>query len=191
LARCDRRCESKHHHHPHSIPGGLPFSPLPLFFLLGMIMGIGTNIHDITSSVLHNTHTYTHTHIHVRNQITPSPLPSPSTPSLPVACTSHTQTETTIMPAPPPARLASPPTKRPGTPFSFFYAPQPIFRRDGRRIYSIAPWERSTENRPLPLRQCAPPPPEHVREFRNAMHKLCCWWSADDKRGDEAHRFGQ
>jgi hypothetical protein len=134
----------------HSIPGGLPFSPPPLFFLLG-IMGIGTTY---TTSLLLS-YTQTHTHIHTSacgTKYPPPPPPSPPTPSLARTSHMHTQTETSSMPAPC-ARLASPRQNRPGYAVLVLLRPAADIspRRYGRVILfgGFAPWGENREN-PLP-----------------------------------------
>ncbi|KAI0280263.1 hypothetical protein BGY98DRAFT_338756 [Russula aff. rugulosa BPL654] len=117
-----------------------PSPPLLFFFLLGIMMG-GTARHDMTShpslfSVL-RTHerTNTHTHIRVRNQIPPF-FPSPQTPSSGSYLLTHTNTETNILYVRLP-RLASSRYNDRVRPFCIHYAPQPIFRRDRRRGYTV------------------------------------------------------
>lgn len=127
---------------PNSIPGGLPFSPPPLFLSSRHYDG-GTARHDMTSypslfSVLR-----THERIHTRHTYTRAePNTPPFSPSPPNTFSSgsylltHTNTETNILYARLP-RLASSRYNDRVRPFCIHCAPQPIFRRGRRRGYTV------------------------------------------------------
>lgn len=185
MARPDAICDarSKSPSPFHSIPSGLPFSPPPLFFLLG-IMENGRTTRTTYDIALLPTYTHYHTlythEVRVRNQIPPPlffPLQPPHPTSSPARTSlSHTHKQKRQLCAPPacPRPPCLPPTDKTDRVrrSRSFTRHKPIFHR-GLSFGGFAPLgEEEPLPGPAPACLTYTPPPEPERIY-GKKKKLC------------------